>query len=64
MHLRVILLKKVMEVLVKRALEIRAQMHEWITRCQDVSGCRMPRVSVQALLIKLACLIWQGKDSM
>lgn len=61
---RVILLKKVMEVLVKRALEIRAQMHGWITRCQDLSGCMMPRVSVQALLIKIFCLIWQGKDSL
>ena len=51
MHCGVILLKKAMDVLVKRALEIRAQMHERITRCQDLSGCRMPRVSAQALLI-------------
>ena len=43
--------KKAMEVLVKRALEIRAQMHERITRCQDLLGCMKPRVSTQALLI-------------
>ena len=63
-HCVVILLKKVMEVLARRALEIRAPMHEWITRCQDLSGCMMPRVSAQALLITFVCLIWQGKDSM